>query len=448
MADGLGRGVDRRLRGDARRSSACPRRRATAWPRPCGWPSSSGPRRITLTGPRMSDEILAFARARNVSKIVVGKPERPLWKRIAAGLDRGHARAGQRRDRRLRHQRRPGRLAADAAPRRGSAQTDWPPYALRRWPSVAICTGDRVGHVPVLRALQPDHGLPARRDRAWRRATAAGRSLLASLLSVAAFDFFFVPPYFTFAVSDTQYLVTFAVMLVVAARHQRPRRAHPRPGRVGPGARAAHGRALRDEPRAGQHARGATACSQVAVRHIAEVFRGRVVVLLPRPDGRLAPDEGAAAQFPMDTSELAVGQWVYEHGQVAGQGTDTLPGRRRRSTCRCSARAARWACSGSGRTIRAPLAGAGAAPPARDLRQPDRAGHRAGAARRGGRAGAGARRDRAAAQLAAELGLARSAHAAGLDHRRGQHPPRQRGAPRRRRPGATCWRRSTRRPTG
>ena len=39
----------------------------------------------TLTGARMSDEILAFARARNVSKIVVGKPERPLWKRIAMG---------------------------------------------------------------------------------------------------------------------------------------------------------------------------------------------------------------------------------------------------------------------------------------------------------------------------------------------------------------------------
>ena len=33
---------------------------------------------------------------------------------------------------------------------------------------------------------------------------------------MAAFDFFFVPPYLTFAVSDTEYLVTFAVMLVVA----------------------------------------------------------------------------------------------------------------------------------------------------------------------------------------------------------------------------------------
>src|SRR5207237_1106322 len=40
-------------------------------------------------------------------------------------------------------------------------------------------------------------------------------SALASVLSVAAFDFFFVPPYLTFAVSDSQYLITFAVMLVV-----------------------------------------------------------------------------------------------------------------------------------------------------------------------------------------------------------------------------------------
>jgi len=43
-----------------------------------------------------------------------------------------------------------------------------------------------------------------------------GHSLLATLLSVAAFDFFFVPPYFTFAVHDVRYVVTFAVMFVVA----------------------------------------------------------------------------------------------------------------------------------------------------------------------------------------------------------------------------------------
>lgn len=43
-----------------------------------------------------------------------------------------------------------------------------------------------------------------------------GPAVLAALLSVALFDFFFVPPKFTFSVDDPQYLVTFAVMLAVA----------------------------------------------------------------------------------------------------------------------------------------------------------------------------------------------------------------------------------------
>src|SRR4029077_16274459 len=49
---------------------------------------------------------------------------------------------------------------------------------------------------------------------AWR--LGRGPSILGSVLSVAAFELFFVTPYLTFAVSDTQYLVTFAVMLAVA----------------------------------------------------------------------------------------------------------------------------------------------------------------------------------------------------------------------------------------
>ncbi len=58
--------------------------------------------------------------------------------------------------------------------------------------------------------------------RSWRRRCFAayrlgrGPGVFAAFLSVAVFDFFFVPPRFTFAVSDVQYLLTFAVMLVVA----------------------------------------------------------------------------------------------------------------------------------------------------------------------------------------------------------------------------------------
>jgi two-component system sensor histidine kinase KdpD len=158
-------------------------------------------------------------------------------------------------------------------------------------------------------------------------ATRCGRgpSLLASVLSVAAFDFFFVPPYFTFAVSDTQYLVTFSVMLVVALVisslavriRAQAESARDREQRIA---------ALYAMSRELASTRGVRELLRVAVRHITELFRARVVVLLPDAGGRLAPGDAAATEFPMDTSEAAVGQWVYEHGQVAGQGTDTLPG--------------------------------------------------------------------------------------------------------------------------
>ena len=73
-----------------------------------------------------------------------------------------------------------------------------------------------------------------------------GPSALAAVLSVAAFDFFFVPPHLTFAVSDTQYLVTFAVMLVVSLLISTLAARVRDAGRRGAPARAAHaGRSTR-----------------------------------------------------------------------------------------------------------------------------------------------------------------------------------------------------------
>ena len=75
-----------------------------------------------------------------------------------------------------------------------------------------------------------------------------GPSILASVLGVLAFDFFFVPPQLTFAVTDTQYLVTFAVMLVDGLGDQHAHGACEVPGGIGPAARAAHRGAVRHEP--------------------------------------------------------------------------------------------------------------------------------------------------------------------------------------------------------
>src|SRR5437762_1725118 len=49
---------------------------------------------------------------------------------------------------------------------------------------------------------------------AWK--SSRGAAIFTSVLCVAAFDFFFVPPFGAFSVDDSQYLVTFAIMLAVA----------------------------------------------------------------------------------------------------------------------------------------------------------------------------------------------------------------------------------------
>ena len=64
--------------------------------------------------------------------------------------------------------------------------------------------------------------------------------MLASVLGVAAFDYFFVRPYLTFAVSDTEYLLTFGVMLITAlviSTLTARLAGRPRPRTTGSGAR-------------------------------------------------------------------------------------------------------------------------------------------------------------------------------------------------------------------
>src|SRR5262249_46750894 len=69
--------------------------------------------------------------------------------------------------------------------------------------------------------------------------------------------------------------------------------------------------------------------AQSAVRHVGDVFAGQVYVLLPdsaaKPSQTLVQIDSASGQAPLAEREVAVARWVYDHGQVAGRGTDTLP---------------------------------------------------------------------------------------------------------------------------
>jgi two-component system sensor histidine kinase KdpD len=146
-----------------------------------------------------------------------------------------------------------------------------------------------------------------------------GPAVLAAFLGVGLFDFFFVPPRFTFAVSDVQYLVTFAVMLVVAlvvgqltaGLKRQAEAATQREHRV---------RSLYDMSRDLSAALMTTQVAEIGSRFLTAEFGARSALLVADEHDRLQTMDGATA--PVDT---AVAQWAFDRTEEAGRGTTTLP---------------------------------------------------------------------------------------------------------------------------
>jgi two-component system sensor histidine kinase KdpD len=273
-------------------------------------------------GHNVSQELLAYAHERNVSKIIVGKPSHPRWRDIVFGSVL---------DELVRHSDKIDVYVISGDP--DSSRSVLPMQILRRtnhWRAYAntllvfaLCT-------LLARLMLPYFDLAnmimvylvgvvfaaARYGR--------GPSMLAALLSVLAFDFFFVTPYLTFAVSDSQYIVTFIIMLLVGMTIS------TLTVRIKQQAEAArererHTANLYAMSRDLANSQGVSTLAAIAAQHIGEVFDSRAVVVLPDVAGNLAvhvPESAAA----LTAHELGVARWVYDHGQAAGLGTHALPG--------------------------------------------------------------------------------------------------------------------------
>lgn len=280
-----------------------------------------GAQSALLTGLSVADEILAFARERHASRIVVGKPSRPRWRERLTGslVDALVRRSGD----------------IDVYVIRGEAEGEsgerpGPPAPPSRWrphlQAVLVVAAATALCVPMSRVFAASNLVMVYLLGVTAVAFGLGRGpgVTASVLSVAAFDFFFVHPALTFAVADTQYLVSFVVMLAVSLlistmasrlrqqvettrERERRTRALFRLGEVLAGARSPD------------------ALVEAVRRHAEEVFRCRARVLLGDASGTLASSAGALAAFGDEAHERGVAEWVLHHGRAAGLGTDTLP---------------------------------------------------------------------------------------------------------------------------
>ena len=147
-------------------------------------------------------------------------------------------------------------------------------------------------------------------------------SLLAAVLAVVAYDFFFVPPPFTLDVADARYLLTFAMMfgvsLVIATLTHRLRE----------GQRAAFVREHRSTvlytlTRGLGAAPDERGVAEVCVEAAAAAFDAEVVFLRVR-DEQVTPVAAMPATTLLVSSELEVARWVVARGQPAGLGSDVL----------------------------------------------------------------------------------------------------------------------------
>jgi two-component system sensor histidine kinase KdpD len=284
---------------------------------------SLGAESVTLSGHRMSEEILIYARSRNVTRIIVGKPTHARWKDKIFGspLDeivRGsgaidvYVISGDVTE--------PHLLREPKARPRTWRKREW----LLGIVTVSACTGIAQLMFPYFERLDLAMiyllGVVVTASR-----TSKWPSLSSAILSIIAFDFFFVPPYYSFAVSDVRFVITFVVMFVVSfviSRLTLRVRQQAEAARLRERRTAALYNLSRDLVRE----RGAKRLSEIAVKHISEMFDSQVVILIADDQNRLTSTTNGAFAFTPDQQELSVAQWVYEHRQPAGLGSDTLPG--------------------------------------------------------------------------------------------------------------------------
>jgi len=280
-----------------------------------------GAQTVTLSGLNPAEEVLAYARAHNATKIVVGKPTHAAWrdKLFGSMLDQLVRGSGD-----LDVYVITGDVEGEAV-RRGPLVGRPSPIAEYGRAALVVALSTVVSF-PVFSSLSLTNvamvfllGVALVASRYGR-----GPTIFASFLSIALFDFFFVPPRFTFAVSDVSYVLTFGVMLAIALLisgltlriRAQAETARERERRTA---------ALYALSRELAATRGESDLVVAAARHVRDTFGVPAQILLPDESGRLQAPLGTTPAYPMDEKEQSVAAWVFGRGRVAGAGTDTLP---------------------------------------------------------------------------------------------------------------------------
>ena len=274
---------------------------------------------VILSGNNVSDEIINFAKEKNVTLIVAGPSKRTLFNRIFKGNVLSRLIYGNESISVL--------IARDNIhdkieyKKNELRKTDYKSY-IASFIAIAltVCVGmllrptlDAVNIAMLLLLPSIASGIFG----------GIRVGLFASILSMAAFDFFFVPPYFTFQMSGLRFLPSFFVFILVSVVTSYFTKS------VRQEAESSHHRerfmySLYLFARSIMTAEGLDNIFERAVKSISDAFESNVVIFLPDDAGKLKLKARDKDDVFLSETENAVAVWVYNNGQSAGRSTNTL----------------------------------------------------------------------------------------------------------------------------
>jgi two-component system sensor histidine kinase KdpD len=278
-----------------------------------------GARAISRPGQSVLETVLDYARRHNITKIIVGKPVHSRWiEFFRSSLADRLIRTSGNIDVYV--------ISSEAEPQIRRIMEGWRPHRpIRRYLLGILLAAAATGLGALVAPFFHPTNLVVIYLLAVVLATiylGRGPGILVSILGVAAFDFFFVPPSMTLAVDDTEYLLTLigllAVSLVISQLTAVVRGQTEAVQR-----REAETVELYELGRDLTVAADLEAVARAAIAHVGQTFGRQVAIFLP--EGNHAKVYAVSPGLALSEDDQAVADWALEHGQVAGRSTETLP---------------------------------------------------------------------------------------------------------------------------
>lgn len=280
-----------------------------------------------IQGQDASEDILTYARANGITKIIVGKQPKPRWREILQGTLADHLIRGS------------GDIdvsvvtGSEGEERKTTTASMWQQMQTpwHYYMSAPLMTfGCTVILLPFKQLIEPAGIVMAYLIGIVSVSLRYGRgpALFTTLLTVLCVNFFFIPPYYRFKMSGEEHLITFlaliasGVLIGTQTSKLRVQAIFARKREKTTSTLFAMSREL-------TASRGKVTLAQIAAQHVSDMLDSDVLLWLPDDKGQL---QTIVAETETESQEIdpvrdeSVARWAFTHKQNAGLGTDTLPG--------------------------------------------------------------------------------------------------------------------------